>query len=426
MMDSKLRGIRADRVTLRPFRRDLVLIGVVAFVVRVAFVILQTRFAIFDVAFVATDSQLYVQLADAIRSGAGFSVDGRPTAYVGPAYPMFLAVLRAAGLDTLGVGVAQSLLGALTACFAAATAAYLPAMPGSRVPRRGLVFGAGVICALYPHFVFWTGYVLTETLFVCLVASSLLLLCASAINQRIGLAFASGLLAAVAMLTRAPFLAVALVLVCWVGYGVLRREIRPAVATLFALGLALPILGWTVRNVVELGAPVVTTTHSGWVFYQANSAGSTGGSGGYLGDGDFVPLDPPAGLDEVHTDSFYLARTIDDIKADPMAFAARTGPKVWNMWRPTYEGASLRNGVLTLITYVPLLLLGVLGSVALAGTRPRTVGAVPLLILVTWFLLHAVVGGLIRYRLPAELVLGIAAPFGIALLVRPTRPVVPR
>ena len=408
-------------MALRPFLRDLILIGIAAFVVRVAFVIVQTRFAIFDVAFVATDSQLYLLLADAVRSGAGFSLAGHPTADVGPAYPALLAALRGLGLDTLGIGIVQSLLGALTACFAAATAAYLPAIHGSRVSRRWLVVGAGTICALYPHLVFWTGYVLTETLFVFLVAGSLLLLCASAIKHRIGGAFASGLLAAAATLTRSPFLAVAFLLACWLGYAALRRGIRPAVAMFFVAGLALPVLGWTVRNVIELGAPVVTTTESGWVFYQANSAGSTGGSGGYLGAGDFRPLEPPAGLDEVHRDSFYLARTLDDIRADPAAFIARTGPKVWNMWRPTYEGSSLRNGAITIGTYVPLLLLGVIGAVALARAAAIPIGAVPLLTLAAWFVLHAVVGGMIRYRLPAELVLGIAAPFGAAALLRVPR-----
>ena len=390
--------------------------------VRVAFVMLQTRFAIFDVAFVATDSQLYLALADALRSGAGFSIDGHATAFVGPAYPIVLAGLRAAGLDTLGIGMAQSLLGALTASFAAATAAYLPAIPGSRLSRRWMVLGAGAVCAIYPHLVFWTGYVLTETLFVFLVAGSLLLLFRSAIDGRVGGALASGLLAAAATLTRSPFLGVAALLVGWLGYAAFRGRVRPGVAIFFAVGLALPILGWTARNAIELGAPVITTTHSGWVFYQANSAGSTGGSGGYLGVGDFRPLEAPTDLDEVRRDSFYLARTLQDIRADPVEFIARTGPKVWNMWRPTYEGASLRNGALTLGTYIPVLVLGFLGAVALARTAALPIGAIPLLILAAWFVLHAVVGGLIRYRLPAELVLSIAAPFGAATLLGIWRP----
>jgi hypothetical protein len=127
-------------------------------------------------------------------------------------------------------------------------------------------------------------------------------------------------------------------------------------------------------------------------------------------------------LDEVHRDSFYLARTLDDIRADPVAFIARTGPKVWNMWRPTYEGSSLRNGAVTIGTYIPLLVLGLLGAVALARTKPIPIGVVPLLTVATWVLLHAVVGGLIRYRLPAELVLSITAPFGVAMLLRLPRP----
>ena len=404
---------------LGPYLRDLALVGAAAFVLRVAFVIVQSVWRPFDVAFVATDSALYIGLADALGSGAGYTIDGHPTAYVGPGYPMFLAPLRVAGLDTVGIGLVQSVLGAVTACAAGATAAYLPYTAGSPLSRRALVLGAAVICAVYPHLVFWTGYVLTETLFVLLVALSLLLIVASLTLQRPALALASGLAAAGAALTRSPFLAVAVVLVLWLAYLAARRAAPLAIAALFALGLASPQVLWTARNAIELGAPVLTSTHSGWVFYQANSAGSTGGSGGYLGAVDFIAIEPPAGLTEAQRDAYYYARTVDDIRADPAAYIARTGTKLWNMWRPTYDGSSVRNSVVTLATYFPLLLLGIVGAVVLARAMPVPVGAIPVMTLAIWVLLHLVVGGMIRYRLSAEYVLAITAPFGLAFLLGP-------
>jgi hypothetical protein len=87
--------------------------------------------------------------------------------------------------------------------------------------------------------------------------------------------------------------------------------------------------------------------------------------------------------------------------------------KLWNMWRPAYADASARNIAISVASYVPVLVFGAAGAVALARTAGPVSAGIPLVILVTWLVIHVILTGMIRFRLAAELVLLETAPFGV-------------
>lgn len=391
--------------------RALGLIAVVALGVRLAYVALQSAFSFIDASFIAGDSVLYLELGRSIAAGQGMSLGGSPTAYVGPGYPVFVAAAMKVGLDPLGIGLVQAVLGAGTAVFVALAARELAA-PQQRTSWTVI---AGLAAATYPHLVFWTGYVLTETLFVFLVTASLVALLLAVRRESLTLAALAGVSAAAASLTRPPFLAIAVVIAAWWILLVLRQSSarRAILPLLFIIAAAVPLAAWTVRNAALLDTPIVTTTESGHVFYQGNSRTSNGGSRGYVDQRDFRPLDLPPGMTEVESDAAYLHAALEDIRADPLGRLALWPAKAWNMWRPTYEGASLRNGLVTLVTYVPVLILGLIGAVQLARRDILGTSAVPLATLLVWVFIHLVVTGMIRFRLPAEAVLLMTLPAGI-------------
>ena len=391
--------------------------ALLALAIRAAYVVAQTRWQLFEVSFVAADAVLYLDLARNIADGLGMSQHGRPTAYVGPGYPLFLAALLRVGADPLAVGLVQALLGALTAALAGLAAFELAVAAGDRERARWIATGATLVVALYPHHILWTGYLLTETLFGTLVAASFALTVRAANQHAPRLAALAGTLAGAAAVTRPPYLAVGVVIAAWGLAAALRGRWRRIVPLAFSIGLVLAPGAWAIRNLVELGAPIVTSTESGFVFYQGNSRGATGGSGGYVDARDFVPIDPPGTPDEVAKDRFYLERAIRDIAEDPMATVGRWPAKLVNMWRPAYGDASPRNIVISTATYVPVLALGILGAVALARRDLLAPGALPALVLATWVAIHVVVTGMIRFRLAAELVLIEVAPFGMLALL---------
>lgn len=408
-------------MTMRRFAVALGAIALVAFTVRVVYVVLQTRLDLFVLSFEGGDAQFYLEIARNIAAGSGMSVSGRPTAFVGPGYPLFLAALLRIGADPLTVGVIQAGLGAATAVLAGLTSLELARAVDleQRVQQRVALASAGLV-ALYPHLVFWTGYVLTETLFVFLVAAALYALVRARRTRAIRAALIAGLVAGLAAVTRAPFLVVGLAL----GGGWYLRDTGPRrglLATAFLLALLLPVGAWTARNIAVMGAPVVTSTESGFVFYTGNSPGATGGSRGYVDEKDFrLPAGPPPPGGEVERDRFFLGHALAHVASDPLAVIGRWPAKVVNMWRPSYEGASARNEIVTLVTYVPVLLTGLAGATYLAFRGGLHSSAVtPALFLFIWAGIHIAVTGMIRFRLPAELVLMEAAPFaGLAALER--------
>ena len=88
------------------------------------------------------------------------------------------------------------------------------------------------------------------------------------------------------------------------------------------------------------------------------------------------------------------------------------------MWRPTYEEASTRNLLVSFATYLPVLVVGVAGAAILARAGALRASALPALFLVTWVGVHMLVAGLIRYRLPAELILIVTGAVPLALWSR--------
>lgn len=401
-------GTRFRSLRLPPSTAWVAATFLVALLVRVLYVALQTNLRLFDVSFYADDAVFYARLARSIAEGHGMSLDGHATAYVGPGYPLFLAGLLIAGADTFAVGVVQSVLGALTAVLAGAIAIELECARTGRRPSRVLAAIAGLGVALYPHLVFWTGYLLTETLFVFLAAASLYATVMAANRGSLGWGALAGVASAFAALTRPAYLGVAVIVLLWwvlAQLATARAGHRIALPITFALCLFVPMAAWAVRNAAELGAPIVTSTESGFVFYAGNARGGTGGSRGYLDGRDYPQLTLPAGLSEVEADALYWRQGLAGVLADPASTIGKWPAKLWNMWRPTYEGASLRNGIITLVSYLPVVVLGIAGALVLARGDPFSPSALPGLLLVSWVILHVVVAGMIRFRLPAELVL---------------------
>lgn len=408
--------MKARGVAAAPWHQPVIMLGVLAaaaFAIRAGVVIAQSKLSIFEIYFVAADSVLYLELARNLSQGLGLTLGGMPTAYVGPAYPLFLAPLLAVGLDPLGIGIVQCVLGTATVVLAAlATRELALALVPARTDAWKFALISAVGVTVYPHLIFWTGYVLTETLFVFLIAAALYAVVRAARSPALWWSGAAGLTFGLATLTRAPALVPAvLIAACWATAS--RRPGRLIAPVVFASALALPLSLWAARNSIELGFPVVTSTESGYVFYQGNSRGATGGTRGYVDGHDFQDVEVPRGLGEVERDAFYLRRAFSDIASDPLETVRRWPAKIWNMWRPTYNDASARNTAVTLATYLPMLVLGLAGAVELARNGAHRPTAIPLVFLGTWFVAHVVVTGMIRFRLPAELVLLTIAPFGV-------------
>jgi hypothetical protein len=206
--------------------------------------------------YVFSDMWVYDHRARNLLSGALSAWD----TFTPVGYPAFLALVYALGGNALAVGVLQALLGALTALFMWRLALQVFASPG-------VALAVGVVSALHVPSIFYSGFLLTETVFSFLLVCGAWALWAS-IERRSRLAFLGcGLLLGIGAAVR-PNLLIFLPcvpLIIWLGVGRRWREAAPCFLVL-AAAFAVPVGAAAAHNARLVGAPTLGT-NGGLNFY---------------------------------------------------------------------------------------------------------------------------------------------------------------
>jgi 4-amino-4-deoxy-L-arabinose transferase-like glycosyltransferase len=216
----------------------LLLIFGIALVIRVVYALPHAKIP------TGNDMGVYHQLAVGLLTGEGYVSKLEPhfLSWRAPGYPFFLASIYGLVGQHAGVVVAiQCALGALTSVLVARIA---------RVPFGAKVaVVSGLICALNPQMIHWSGELLTETLFTFLFALAILLCIGLRESSGWGRAVAIGLVLGYGTLVRPNlllFVPLASLYALLFAGGDLRR--RSILAIGIPLLAALVLLPWTVRN----------------------------------------------------------------------------------------------------------------------------------------------------------------------------------
>jgi 4-amino-4-deoxy-L-arabinose transferase-like glycosyltransferase len=216
------------------------------------------------------DPLTYDQIARNLVAGRGFSGASFyyppgtevPTAFWDALYPLFLAALYAlVGHSIPAVRAAQAVLGGL----AVAGTFVL----GRRLARSEVGVLAAGVAALYPFFIYYSGQLLTETLFMALVVW-LFVVAYRAVAERSWRWFALlGGLGGLAALCRAEVFLFAPALAAWCAWRASKLPWRRLRLFLVAGGaMLLVMLPWALRNRATLGEPILTTTKLGYNLYK--------------------------------------------------------------------------------------------------------------------------------------------------------------
>ena len=222
------------------------------------------------------DAFRYDFAARALAEGRGYvHLDGTPTAFWPPGYPLLLT----AAYVLFGESVQTAQLANVALGTATVALVYL-------IGRRTLGANAGLIgaaiVAAFPSLVFFTGVTLSEIAFTFLALLGVYLLIVEAQSERpldLRLLLAAGLVLGLASLVRGQALLLPLVLVpFWLRSGVDWPLIGRRLVAI-ALGLGLIVAPWTVRNAVQMDAPVLIATNAGvdfWIGHHDNATGDFG------------------------------------------------------------------------------------------------------------------------------------------------------
>lgn len=219
------------------------------------------------------DAYRYDFAARALVDGQGYvHLNGAPTAFWPPGYPLLLAAIYAITDHSL---FAAQLFNVL---LGPATAVVVYAIGRRTVGATAGLIGAGIV-AFFPSLIFFTAVTLSETAFTFLALLGVYLLIVEAQSGKgrdLRLLLAAGLILGFAALVRGQALLLPLVLIpFWLRSGIGWPRTADKIVAL-ALGIGLIVAPWTVRNAIELGSPVLVSTNAGvdfWIGHNEEAAG---------------------------------------------------------------------------------------------------------------------------------------------------------
>ncbi|MFM7231833.1 MAG: ArnT family glycosyltransferase [bacterium] len=382
----------------------------------------------------SSDGITYDALAWNIARGMGFSLETEggfyPTAKA-PLLPWLLSlVYQVTGHVHFAALVMQCVLGAL-----------VPVLV--RALGRSL-FGPGVgriaawLSVVHPLLVFFSGYLLTESLFTVMLLGGLLASTEWLKSPSGASAFRMGVMWGLATLARPtalpmPFL---VALWAWAPLGLmLRPEERRRQVALVGLALALTLAPWAIRNTVVLGEFVLVTTGGGRTLLDANNPRVWDDPvmrGNAMSTAESEPWRTRwQGLSETQVDRYASAEAIAFGLSRWRDWPAMAWAKFARLWRPTaltpgtgrwWAAGSLPDRLLgatdplllwSLVTW-PLALLGLV--VTLRGKR-RWFQSLPLLAIGLSTAGALVFWGALRMRVPLEPLVLLYAATGLAHLL---------
>jgi 4-amino-4-deoxy-L-arabinose transferase-like glycosyltransferase len=364
------------------------------------------------------DQREYLEVARSLLHGEGLSLTDprfgqRVYAYRTPGYPLFLA---ATGAKVRIARIAQAILDTSTVF-----AVFLLARRW--LPPAACLFAAFLV-ASNPFLVYFSGLLLTETLFTALLAWGMFFIT----SRRIVPALFGAILLAGSILVRPGALPLPVILGVLASLAVNRQTQPPyhrrwwalPAGTSMLLLTILVLLPWAIRNHRVVGKWVWTSTNSGITRYDGFNPDATGAS-----DQSFVAAMPQLkAMSEIERDEYFAREADHFIRARPMDALKLAGKKVLRTWspRPLSREFSRREYVLIALAYsVPFFTLFLLGWVT--SPMPATAKLFLAAPAVYLTVAAAISVGSLRYRIPAEVPMAIVAAAGVARFRRPAGPV---
>ncbi|MBN2586181.1 MAG: glycosyltransferase family 39 protein [Candidatus Fermentibacteraceae bacterium] len=325
-----------------------------------------------------------------------------PTAAIEPGYPLMLAcVFFVTGPFTGGVFLLNCLF-ALAGAWAVWTLVC-----ENWGERQGIL--AALLWSVYPYYVYYSAYAMTETVHFSLLPL-IALLTFRACRGRWS-ALLAGVSTGFLFLVRSTALFLLPLQTVWL---FAKRKWREAL--LAACGFILCCIPWVVRNQIQLGSPVLMPTKGALNLWMRNNPDLLELEGieipGFVRESisrrDLLEYPSMEGaLTEVERSDLLMERARDFIMANPVLIAYLTVLRAGNFLSPA--GATLDHPAVVLsgvLIYLPMLVLGIIEAV-----RRRRDGRILFLALtfLLYLALHSLAHGGVRYRLPVDMVLIVLA-----------------
>ena len=349
------------------------------------------------------DSVRYDRIALELLAGNGFS-----SASTAPLYPVFLSLIyRFFGHSFLAVRIIQAVIGSASIFIVYLIAGEIFS------EKAGLI--AGSISAVYPFFIFFTGLLLTETLFIFLLLCLIFFLRKMTILLQWRYTVYTGIFAGLSILIKpvmSYFLLFALAVVLAACAGRRKKLFVKVIPVLIITGIIL--MPWAWSNYKRTGKIIFLTTSGGLTLYESNNPLADGGPGVEK----IAWTEEMGNMNEIELDKHFKQQAVLFIKNNPRRFLKLAMIKLKRFWSPVPNAGNYRSmkyKLISIFSFCPVILLAVWGMIT---GRKQWKDMLFLYLPVVFFgLLHMVILGSVRYRIPVMPFMIVLAAGGISNLL---------
>lgn len=360
-------------------KQKLLILSLTALFIRVVFVLtLKNRFY-FD------DEFEYYRIVQNFLSGNGFFVSEGLKGFRPPLYPFILSILSFLKFNLLGIRIFQ--------CFISSITVYFIYLTAKKLFSEKIAIWSGIISVIYPFFIFYNGFLLTETFFIFFTVLAIYTLINLSDKPVTWIKYGISLgLAGLCRPTMQLYLPVSLIHIIFMKeqWGLKTKKIL-----FIILFFSFTLSPWIIRNYVVFGKFIPGTTMGGRVFWEGNNPYSEGGPCRYF-------LEEIEKLTEIERDRAYYKRTIEVIKENPVRFLWLLQNKFKRLWNVVPNASDFTKPLYRIISVIsfgimmPFFILGFF--ITLKNSKVNFLHS--LIILFTLF--HIIFLSSIRYRVAIE------------------------
>ncbi len=389
----------------------IVFILLLAFLIRIAYIL-----TLDNTVLIGPDVGTYDKLALNLLSGKGLVLQEGRYSFRPCLFPLFLAgVYSLFGHSYLAAKIILAVISSFTC--------LLIYWLGKESFGKSTGLIAMGISVIYPKFVYYSAHLCTETLYMFFLVLSFLFLIKYRRHLFLFNIVLAGIFFALASLTRSILFAFFPLVLIWLVVGMKDKKKAFMHFLIFAFTILLAMSPWIGRNYRLHHAFVPTTTEGGYSFWIGSNPLATGG--GHCYSSDSTAFDK---LSEVDRDKLYYKMGFDFIKKNPSRFIQLSFNKFLRFWRIyPHQRDEIKKGVIVDLgidlKYV------IIGGISFGLILPFFIFGLIVsrfmwrklllfhLLIVYYTLIHMIIVGITRYRVPIMPFVIIIASYGVLVLI---------
>jgi len=382
----------------RIHKRKILILFFSAFFIRMIFILTLKNHFYFD------DEYEYFKMVKNFLSGKGIIVGEALKSFRPPLYPLFLSLFYGFGCSLIAIRIIQAIISSFTV--------LLIYITGKKIFDEKVGFISAIISVIYPFFIFYTGFFLTETLFIFLIVVTIYfyILTLKSDKYKIKYLIQCGIYTGLGSLCRPTMEPFFLIFLLFLLMAKEEFKVKIKKVLITSLFFILTLSPWIIRNYVIFKKFIPATTMGGWVFWEGNNPRSEGGPCSYF------PKDILK-MEETKRNNYLYSLAIEEIKKNPKRFVWLLYNKFKRFWNVIPNASQFQRALYKIISVLSFGLLLPFFIIGFFLSLKKKIGLIIHALIIYFTIFHMIFLASIRYRVGIEPFYIIFAVYGLTLFL---------